>query len=81
MRNGKRLILLHGKPGQGKSTLVADYLKTYSKQALWFNLDIDDSDPFLFLKRLLAGIINLKEEYKKILGKEGRVLKIYKNVS
>jgi LuxR family maltose regulon positive regulatory protein len=65
MRKGKRLILLHGKPGQGKSTLVADYLKNYNKQALWFNLDIDDSDPFLFLKRLLVGIINQKEEYKK----------------
>ena len=69
MMNGKRLILLHGKPGQGKSTLVADYLKTYSKQALWFNLDVDDSDPFLFLKRLLVGIINLKKEYKKFLNK------------
>ena len=67
MRKGKRLILLHGKPGGGKSTLVADYLKTYGKQALWFNLDIDDSDPFLFLKRLLVGIINQKEEYKKYL--------------
>jgi LuxR family maltose regulon positive regulatory protein len=40
----KKLILILGQAAQGKSTLVASYLKTSKTLSPWMNLDKEDSD-------------------------------------
>lgn len=41
----KQLILILGQPAQGKSTLVASYVKRSKIPSAWMNLDRDDGDP------------------------------------
>src|SRR4030043_1639417 len=42
----KKLILILGQAAQGKTTLVASYVKTLKIPSAWMNLDKEDSDPF-----------------------------------
>lgn len=41
----KKLILILGQAAQGKTTLVASYVKTSKIPSAWLNLDQSDSDP------------------------------------
>lgn len=53
---GKRLTLVHGSPGFGKSTLVADYAGWAGLPVVWYNLAESDADPVVFLEHLSAGL-------------------------
>src|SRR5262249_14979665 len=42
--NTKPLIWIHGPPGAGKTTMVADYLTTKKISGIWYQVDRDDAD-------------------------------------
>jgi ATP/maltotriose-dependent transcriptional regulator MalT/DNA-binding SARP family transcriptional activator len=48
----KKLVLIHGQAGQGKSTLAAGYLRMVDGPALWYNMDQEDDNPEVFLSSL-----------------------------
>lgn len=47
-----RVLLLYARAGQGKSTLLADYLQTDALDGRWYNLSEQDRDPAVFLAGL-----------------------------
>lgn len=52
----KRLTLVHGSPGFGKSTLVADYAGWAGLPVVWYNLADSDGDVLVFVEHLIAGL-------------------------
>ena len=51
-RKDRKVILVHGRAGQGKSSLVSEFLQTGGGSHLWYTLSGEDHDPFLLLERL-----------------------------
>ena len=45
--------------GSGKTTLVADFLRTHKRRFVWYQLDHTDSDPVAFLGYVTFGIQQL----------------------
>ena len=50
------VTLVTANAGSGKTTLVADFLRTHDRQFVWYQLDHTDSDPFVFLGYVTFGI-------------------------
>ena len=50
------LTLITANAGTGKTTLVADFLRTHNRRFVWYQLDHTDADPFVFLGYLTFGI-------------------------
>jgi ATP/maltotriose-dependent transcriptional regulator MalT/DNA-binding SARP family transcriptional activator len=50
------LTLVTANAGSGKTTFVADFLRTHKKQFVWYQLDHTDTDPSVFLGYLTFGI-------------------------
>jgi LuxR family transcriptional regulator, maltose regulon positive regulatory protein len=50
------VTLVTANAGSGKTTLVADFLRTHKRQFVWYQLDHTDADPFVFLGYLSFGI-------------------------
>ena len=50
------VTLVTANAGSGKTTLVADFLRTYKRQFVWYQLDHTDADPSVFLGYLTFGI-------------------------
>jgi LuxR family maltose regulon positive regulatory protein len=50
------VTLVTANAGSGKTTLVADFLRTHERQFVWYQLDHTDSDPLVFLSYLTHGI-------------------------
>jgi len=50
------VTLVTANAGSGKTTLVADFLRTHKRQFIWYQLDHTDSDPFVFLGYMSYGI-------------------------
>ena len=48
--------LVTANAGSGKTTLVADFLRTHTRPFVWYQLDHTDADPFVFLGYLTSGI-------------------------
>lgn len=48
----KKLVIIHGQAGQGKSTLASSYLRTLKRPSVWYNMDREDDDPAVFLSCL-----------------------------
>jgi LuxR family transcriptional regulator, maltose regulon positive regulatory protein len=48
--------LVTANAGSGKTTLVADFLRTQNRKFVWYQLDHTDSDPLVFLGYLTHGI-------------------------
>jgi LuxR family maltose regulon positive regulatory protein len=44
----KPIIWVSGSPGSGKTTLVADYLDTWARESLWYQVDPGDADVATF---------------------------------
>jgi ATP/maltotriose-dependent transcriptional regulator MalT/DNA-binding SARP family transcriptional activator len=53
------LTLVTANAGSGKTTLVADFLRTHKRQFVWYQLDHTDTDPSVFLGYLSFGIQQL----------------------
>lgn len=51
-----RMILVTAPAGYGKTIAVTQYLSQSSKPFVWFQLDLYDNDPFVFLNYLVTGI-------------------------
>ena len=54
----KKLILVLGQAGQGKSTLAAKYAQSIRKETIWINIDTSDSDPINFMLLLISAYQN-----------------------
>lgn len=52
----KKLIIIHGQAGQGKSTLVATHVHSHATPAAWYTLDQDDADPAVFIAGLVQAL-------------------------
>jgi LuxR family transcriptional regulator, maltose regulon positive regulatory protein len=50
------VTLVTAPAGSGKTTLVADFLRSRSRPFVWYQLDHTDSDPFVFLGYVAQGI-------------------------
>src|SRR5918912_3783286 len=50
------VTLVTANAGSGKTTLVADFVRTHTHSYLWYQLDHTDADPFVFLGYLAHGI-------------------------
>jgi ATP/maltotriose-dependent transcriptional regulator MalT/DNA-binding SARP family transcriptional activator len=50
------LTLVTANAGSGKTTLVADFLRTHEKPFVWYQLDHTDADPAVFLGYITFGI-------------------------
>ncbi len=48
----KKLVIIHGQAGQGKSTLAAGYIGTLTTPSVWYNMDLEDDNPAVFLSCL-----------------------------
>jgi DNA-binding SARP family transcriptional activator len=53
-REDRRVTLLVAEAGFGKTTLIADYLRSSQLRAFWYRLDGEDTDGLAFLRYLLA---------------------------
>src|SRR5688500_7058668 len=42
--------------GCGKTTLIADFIRSQTRQTVWYQLDYTDADPFVFLGYITHGI-------------------------
>ncbi len=50
------VTLVTANAGSGKTTLVADFVRTHARNFVWYQLDHTDADPFVFLGYLTHGI-------------------------
>jgi LuxR family maltose regulon positive regulatory protein len=52
----RKLLLIHGQAGQGKSTLAAGFVRSLRLPVVWYNLDREDDNPSLFLSSLVQAM-------------------------
>jgi len=50
------VTLVTAPAGSGKTTLVADFLRSHSRPFVWYQLDHTDADPFVYLGYIAHGI-------------------------
>lgn len=60
-RPERKIIVVHAKAGQGKTTFMADYLRSGNYPSAWIRLTAEDSDPGVFLKKLDDGLQTLQD--------------------
>lgn len=60
-RPERKIILIHAKAGQGKTTFMADFLKSGSYPSIWIRLTADDRNPEIFLEKLLEAVAALNK--------------------
>ena len=53
------VTLVTAPAGSGKTTLVADFVRTHAREFIWYQLDHTDADPYVFLGYLTHGIKQL----------------------
>src|SRR6185436_8347023 len=61
------LTLVTANAGSGKTTLVADFLRTEDRQFVWYQLDHTDTDPFVFLGYLTFGIQQIVQGFGDVM--------------
>jgi LuxR family maltose regulon positive regulatory protein len=61
------LTLVTANAGSGKTTLVADFLRTQDRPFVWYQLDHSDTDPFVFLGYLGFGIQQVVPDFGNAL--------------
>ncbi len=62
----KQIILITGQPAQGKSTLIASYLKHKNEAACWLHLDRTESDHIKLFYKIINGVVHALKYNKKI---------------
>ncbi len=50
------VTLVTANAGSGKTTLVADFVRSHAQQFVWYQLDHTDTDPYVFLGYITYGI-------------------------
>ncbi len=55
-RHNKKIIIIEAQAGQGKTTLVAQFLATAGITSIWYQIGPEDSDPVLLLSSLLSNL-------------------------
>ncbi|MFN2531606.1 MAG: BTAD domain-containing putative transcriptional regulator [Pyrinomonadaceae bacterium] len=61
------VTLVTANAGSGKTTLVADFLRTHKRDFVWYQLDHTDTDPLVFLGYLTFGIQQLVPDFGKAM--------------
>jgi ATP/maltotriose-dependent transcriptional regulator MalT/two-component SAPR family response regulator len=49
--------------GCGKTTLIADFIRSQTRESVWYQLDHTDADPFVFLGYIAQGIKNFAPDF------------------
>ncbi|HEX8852056.1 MAG TPA: AAA family ATPase, partial [Pyrinomonadaceae bacterium] len=57
------VTLVTANAGSGKTTLVADFVRTHTQQFVWYQLDHTDADPFVFLGYVTHGIKQILKNF------------------
>jgi len=57
----KQLILISAPAGYGKTTLLTDFLDASNLPFAWYQLDVNDSDPTVFLTYLIEALRRMKD--------------------
>ncbi|MDA8100310.1 MAG: BTAD domain-containing putative transcriptional regulator [Nitrospiraceae bacterium] len=65
--NHRKLVIIHGQAGQGKSTLAAEYGRSLRTPPVWYNLDAGDDDPAAFLPALAEAVAAARPGVKDAL--------------
>ncbi len=60
--SNRKLLLILGKAGQGKSTLVADFIRKAEIKSSWIRLKKEESDPLALLEKLNRAVCTLLPE-------------------
>lgn len=55
-KNNKKVIVIEAQAGQGKTTLVSQFLSFNNNSYIWYQIGPEDSDPVLLLSSLLANL-------------------------
>lgn len=55
-KNNKKVIVIEAQAGQGKTTLVSQFLDFNNHSYIWYQVGPEDSDPVLLLSSLLANL-------------------------
>lgn len=68
--SNRKLIIINGKAGQGKSTITADYIRKSNIKCSWIRLNKTHSKPLELLKKLNTAVHTLFPDYsdKKVQG-------------
>ena len=56
---GKKIIVVEAQAGQGKTTLLYQYVTYTDRLYCWHRIDVKDSDPVLFLTALYLNLKNI----------------------
>jgi len=54
--HNKKIIIIEAQAGQGKTTLVSQFLEYNSNDSIWYQIGPEDSDPVLLLSSLLTNL-------------------------
>ena len=61
------VTLVTANAGSGKTTLVADFVRTHARNFVWYQLDHTDADPFVFLGYLTHGIKQIVPDFGDVM--------------
>lgn len=60
---GSPITMVAADAGCGKTTLIADFVRSQNRQSVWYQLDHTDADPVVFLGYIARGIKNLNPDF------------------
>jgi LuxR family transcriptional regulator, maltose regulon positive regulatory protein len=60
---GAPITMVAADAGCGKTTLIADFVRSQSRQSVWYQLDHTDADPYVFVGYVARGIKNFYPEF------------------
>lgn len=62
-RHARKMVLISAPAGYGKTTLVSQWLYSYSDQSCWLSLDQHDNDPIRFWEYFIGAIATVIPEF------------------
>lgn len=66
LNSNKKLIIIEGQPGQGKSILVSQFISDKQCKYAWYQVEKNDEDPVLFLISLIFSIYKSLPLFKSV---------------